>query len=88
VDWENGLDGFCFNQHASTHEHIETQRLLLDEGLITYLDDLLIERVQPPQFELFGEAPFIDRFNETGAFAVYFNGSANDGLRKTGGFGK
>jgi len=51
------------------------------------MHNLLLSGRKAPQLEVLDEAPFIDGFNETGAFvAVDFNGSADDGLCETGGF--
>ena len=34
VDGQNLLHGFCFQQHTTFHQHIESQRLLSRETLV------------------------------------------------------
>jgi hypothetical protein len=89
VNREHGFDCLEFDEHAFVDQKVKSQRFFPDEAFVPDLDNPLLSDWQTAQFELLREAPFIDGFNETGAFVtVYFNSSTNDDLRKAGGFRK
>jgi hypothetical protein len=74
VDWVNYLDRLHFDEDAVIDQHVEFQGVFTLEFLIPNDYFLLIADRVAAEFEFFGQAPFIDGFEQTGPFIfVYFD---------------
>ena len=79
VNGMNFLDGLCFNEKAGIHERVKLQWFLSLEILISNDHRFLGGHVVATQFQLFAEAPEVNRFEQSRPFVlVNFNRRTNN----------
>jgi hypothetical protein len=87
VDWQDLSNCLGLDQQAVLDEEIEAEGFLFGEVLVGDLDGFLRGMLYAAQGKFLAQAPFVDRFDQPGAFvAMHLDGRANDGLGETGGF--
>ena len=79
VDRQNGFDRLDLDQHATLDQQIKAKRFFFGKTFVGNQDSALVDELNLPQLEFFGQTPFVYGLDQPWTFvAMDFNGCAND----------